>query len=125
MAHVAQNKKKLFAGIGRIRGRINGIEKAIEEGRECGEVLLTLAARRGALNSLMSEILEGHVRQHLLGPRGKRPGTHRWRGINRSHQETRQRNRVTTYADRVRLEIMALIVVASLTGWWHPFMNRD
>jgi DNA-binding FrmR family transcriptional regulator len=69
MAHVAQNKKKLLARISRIRGQINGIEKAIEGGRECGEVLLTLAACRGALNSLMAEILEGHVRQHLLGPR--------------------------------------------------------
>jgi DNA-binding FrmR family transcriptional regulator len=73
MAHVAQNKKKLLARISRIRGQINGIEKAIEEGRECGEVLLTLAACRGALNSLMAEILEGHVRQHLLGSGAKRP----------------------------------------------------
>ena len=66
MAHVIQNKKKLLARISRIRGQINGIEKALNEGRECGEVLLTLAACRGAMNALMAEILEGHVRLHLM-----------------------------------------------------------
>jgi DNA-binding FrmR family transcriptional regulator len=66
MAHVIQNKKKLLARISRIRGQINGVEKALNEERECGEVLLTLAACRGAMNALMAEILEGHVRLHLL-----------------------------------------------------------
>jgi FrmR/RcnR family transcriptional regulator, repressor of frmRAB operon len=66
MAHVIQNKKKLLARISRIRGQINGVEKALHEERECGEVLLTLAACRGAMNALMAEILEGHVRLHLL-----------------------------------------------------------
>jgi len=68
MAHIIQNKKKLLARVSSIRGQINGIEKALNEERECGEVLLTLAACRGAMNALMAEILEGHVRQHLLRP---------------------------------------------------------
>jgi len=42
------------------------IWKALNEERDCGEVLLTLAACRGAMNALMAEILEGHVRLHLL-----------------------------------------------------------
>ena len=71
MAHIIENKQKLLVRISRIRGQINGLEKAVEEGRECGEVLLTLAACRGALNSLMAEILEGHVRQHVLGSGAK------------------------------------------------------
>jgi DNA-binding FrmR family transcriptional regulator len=66
MAHVIQNKKKLLSRISRIRGQINGIERALNEERDCGEVLLTLAACRGAMNALMAEILEGHVRLHLL-----------------------------------------------------------
>ena len=66
MAHLIQNKKKLLARISRIRGQINGIEKALNEERECGEILLTLAACRGAMNALMAEILEGHVRLHLF-----------------------------------------------------------
>jgi DNA-binding FrmR family transcriptional regulator len=66
MAHVIQHKKKLLARLNRIRGQLNGIERAVEQNHDCGEVLLTLAACRGALNALMAEILEGHVRQHLL-----------------------------------------------------------
>jgi DNA-binding FrmR family transcriptional regulator len=65
MAHTIQNKKKLLARLSRIRGQINGIEKALNEERDCGEVLLTLAACRGAMNGLMAEILEGHIRLHL------------------------------------------------------------
>jgi FrmR/RcnR family transcriptional regulator, repressor of frmRAB operon len=76
MAHVIQNKKKLLARISRIRGQINGIERALNEERECGEVLLTLAACRGAMNALMAEILERHVRLHLLQSGfHKNPGT--------------------------------------------------
>ena len=66
MAHLIQNKKKLLARISRIRGQLNGVEKALDAERECGEILLTLAACRGALNSLMAEILEDHVRQHVF-----------------------------------------------------------
>ena len=66
MAHIIENKKKLLARISRIRGQINGIEKALNEGRECGEVLLALASCHGAMNALMAEILEGHVRLHLM-----------------------------------------------------------
>ncbi|MBV8224018.1 MAG: metal-sensing transcriptional repressor [Verrucomicrobia bacterium] len=44
MAHVIQNKKKLLARINRIRGQINAVEKALNEERDCGEVLLTLAS---------------------------------------------------------------------------------
>jgi len=66
MAHLIQNKKKLLARISRIRGQLNGVEKALDAERECGEILLTLAACRGALNSLMADILEDHVRNHVL-----------------------------------------------------------
>jgi DNA-binding FrmR family transcriptional regulator len=66
MAHTSLHKKKHLDRIRRIRGQVNAVEKAIDEGRECGEVLLTLAACRGAVNSLMAEIMEGHVRHHLL-----------------------------------------------------------
>ena len=72
MAHTARDKKKLLDRIKRIRGQLNGLEKAIEEERDCGDVLLTLAACRGAMNSLMAELLEGHVRFHLL-PQDTKP----------------------------------------------------
>jgi DNA-binding FrmR family transcriptional regulator len=65
MARTIHNKRKLLARLSRIRGQLNGIEKALNEERDCGEVLLTLAACCGAMNALMAEILEGHVRLHL------------------------------------------------------------
>lgn len=72
MAHTSHHKQKLLDRIKKIRGQLNGIEKAIDEERECGQVLLTLAACRGAMNSLMAEIMEGHVRHHVL-PQDAKP----------------------------------------------------
>jgi len=66
MAHTSRDKKKLLDRIKRIRGQLNGVETGIEEERDCGKILLALAACRGAMNSLMAEILEGHVRHHVL-----------------------------------------------------------
>ena len=71
MAHTSKDKKKLLARVRRIRGQVEAIERAIEQEQECSAVLLTLAACRGAMNSLMAEILEGHVRDHVLDPDGK------------------------------------------------------
>ena len=70
MAHTSHDKK-LLDRLKRIHGQLNGVEKALEEDRDCGDVLLTLAACRGAVNSLMAEIMEGHVRFHVLPQRGK------------------------------------------------------
>ncbi|REJ65683.1 MAG: metal/formaldehyde-sensitive transcriptional repressor [Planctomycetota bacterium] len=66
MAHTSKDKKKLLARIRRIRGQVEAIERAIEQEHECSSVLLTVAACRGAMNSLMAEILEGHIRHHVL-----------------------------------------------------------
>ena len=70
MAHTSKDKKKLLDRIKRIRGQLNGVEKAIEEELDCGDVLLTLAACRGAMNALMAEILEGHVLHQVLPQSG-------------------------------------------------------
>jgi DNA-binding FrmR family transcriptional regulator len=38
----------------------------LDEERECSEVLQIMSAARGAMNSLMAEMLEGHIRSHVL-----------------------------------------------------------
>ena len=48
--------------IRRIQGQLRAVEEALEEERECSLVLQTIAASRGAINGLMAEILEGHIR---------------------------------------------------------------
>jgi DNA-binding FrmR family transcriptional regulator len=71
MAHTIHDQKKLLLRVGRIRGQVNAVEKALLDEKDCSTVLVTLAACRGAINSLMSEVLEGHVRFHVLDPKGK------------------------------------------------------
>jgi DNA-binding FrmR family transcriptional regulator len=68
MAHTSQNKKKLLDRVRRIRGQVESIEKALEQETDCNQVLQTIAACRGAINGLMAEVLEGHIRTHLINP---------------------------------------------------------
>lgn len=67
MAHISSDPdKKLLARVRRIRGQMEGIERAIEESTDCYAVLQQTAAARGALNGLMAELIEGHIRHHVL-----------------------------------------------------------
>ncbi len=71
MTHTVHDQKKLLLRVGRIRGQVNAVEKALLDAKDCSTVLVTLAACRGAINSLMSEVLESHVRFHVLDPQAK------------------------------------------------------
>lgn len=66
MAHLTRNKQKLLNRIRRIKGQVEAIEKALEEEKDCGLTLQTIAAARGAMNGLMAEVMEGHIREHIL-----------------------------------------------------------
>lgn len=67
MAHTASEKKALLARVNRIQGQLESIRAAIEEEKECADVLQQIAACRGAVNSLLVEIVEGEIRFHVLG----------------------------------------------------------
>jgi DNA-binding FrmR family transcriptional regulator len=73
MAHTVLHQKRLLARVRRIGGQVAGIEKALERQDDCYRILQTITACRGAMNSLMSELIEGHVLHHILDP--KRPPT--------------------------------------------------
>ncbi len=68
MAHVIRDKKKLLNRVRRIRGQVEAVERALESEADCTEILHTIAACRGAINGLMTEVLEGHIRFHLVDP---------------------------------------------------------
>jgi DNA-binding FrmR family transcriptional regulator len=68
MSHTTKDKKKLLSRIRRIKGQSEAIERALEGDEECEEILQLVASCRGALNGLMAELIEGHVRFHLLPP---------------------------------------------------------
>lgn len=65
MSHTIKDQKKLLARVRRIKGQADALERALESGSECSEILQQIAAVRGAVNGLMAQVLEGHVRNHL------------------------------------------------------------
>ena len=65
MSHTVSGRKPLLARVRRIQGQAAALERALEEGGECIAVLQQIAAIRGAVNGLMVEVLDGHVREHL------------------------------------------------------------
>jgi DNA-binding FrmR family transcriptional regulator len=71
MSHAIKDKKKLLSRIRRIKGQSEAIERALEGDSECEEVLQLVASCRGALNGLMAELIEGHLRFHVLDPNQK------------------------------------------------------
>ena len=71
MAHTAAEKKELLIRVNRIQGQLQSIREAIEEEEDCADVLQQIAACRGAVNSLLVEILEGEIRFHVLGKNAK------------------------------------------------------
>ena len=75
MSHISKNKTKTLTRVRRIKGQVEAIERALEgegEGEgECEEILQLVASCRGALNGLMAELIEGHLRFHVLDPAQK------------------------------------------------------
>jgi DNA-binding FrmR family transcriptional regulator len=69
MAHTREEKKKLLNRVRRIRGQVEAIERTLDQEAECSEVLHNISACRGAMDSLMAEVIEGHIRFHVLDPK--------------------------------------------------------
>ncbi len=68
MSHISKNKTKTLSRVRRIRGQVEAIERALEGDSECEEILQLVASCRGALNGLMAELIEGHLKFHVLNP---------------------------------------------------------
>ncbi len=66
MTHTVRDKQKLLARIRRIRGQVDAIERALDDEAGCETVMHLIAAVRGATNGLMAEVVEDHVRTHLV-----------------------------------------------------------
>ena len=67
--HTVEEKPKLILRIKRIKGQIAAIERALEADQDCSDVLQLITAARGAMNGLMAELLEGHIRFHVIDPK--------------------------------------------------------
>jgi len=70
MAHTLKEKKKLLNRVRRIMGQVAAIEKALDQEADCSGVLHNISACRGAMDALMAEVIEGHIRYHVLPQNG-------------------------------------------------------
>jgi DNA-binding FrmR family transcriptional regulator len=66
-----RERTKLINRAKRIRGQVESVERSLTENRDCSDVLMLLAAVRGGIDGLMKEVLEDHIRLHLVGPNAK------------------------------------------------------
>jgi len=66
MTHTIREKQKLLARVRRLRGQVEAIERALEGEAGCEKVMHLIAAARGAMAGLMAEVVEDHVRTHLV-----------------------------------------------------------
>ncbi len=73
MGHTIKEKTKLLNRVRRVRGQVEALERAVEEERGCSDVLHLVVAARGAMNSLMAEVIEDHIRIDGGGYRGSHP----------------------------------------------------
>ena len=63
MPHSTAERKRVVARLRRIKGQAEAMERAVESGTDCGELLQQLASLRGAAHGLMADVLEGHLRE--------------------------------------------------------------
>lgn len=68
MGHTVRQKLKLLARVRRIRGQVEALERTLEAEKSCSDVLHQIAAVRGAINGLMSNVLEDHIQTHVANP---------------------------------------------------------
>ena len=68
MPHTIKEKKQLLTRVRRIKGQADALETALEQGGDCSAILQQIAAIRGAVNGLMAEVLESHLRDTMARP---------------------------------------------------------
>lgn len=65
MSHTIREKVKLINRVRRLRGQVEAVERALADEKGCAEVLQLIAGVRGAVNGLMAEVVEDHIRLHV------------------------------------------------------------
>jgi DNA-binding FrmR family transcriptional regulator len=68
MAHTVKNKIKLLDRVRRIQGQMEAVARALESEIACADVMMQVASVRGAINGLTAELMEDHIRNHVMDP---------------------------------------------------------
>jgi DNA-binding FrmR family transcriptional regulator len=71
MAHAIRDKQRLIHRVSRLKGQLEAVEKALAEEQDCSNILHILAACRGAMDGLMAQVIEGHIRIHITDPKNR------------------------------------------------------
>ena len=65
MAHTSREKLDLVNRTKKIIGQLESVLRGLNDDEHCADVLQRLAAARGAINALMAELMEDHIRNHM------------------------------------------------------------
>jgi DNA-binding FrmR family transcriptional regulator len=65
MSHIPREKLELVSRTKKVIGQLESVLRAIEEDAHCADILQRLAASRGAINSIMAELMEDHILNHM------------------------------------------------------------
>lgn len=68
MGHITTDPDPLLKRVRRIAGQVSAIERSIEGHGDCSTILHLIAATRGAINGLLDEVIEAHLREHVAAP---------------------------------------------------------
>jgi FrmR/RcnR family transcriptional regulator, repressor of frmRAB operon len=68
MSHTVREKTKVLHRVRRLRGQVEAIERALDEEIGCEQVMQLVVTVRGAVNGLMAEVMEDHIRTHVSDP---------------------------------------------------------
>ena len=63
--HVHENTQAVLNRLSRAIGHLESVKKMVENGRDCSEVLIQIAAVRSAINNIGKVILQDHI-QHCI-----------------------------------------------------------
>ena len=64
MSHLSREKLDLVTRTKKVIGQLESVLRALNQDEQCAEVLQRLAAARGAINSLMGELLGSYPQPH-------------------------------------------------------------
>jgi DNA-binding FrmR family transcriptional regulator len=65
MSHLSREKLDRVNRTKKVIGQLESVLRGLNEDEQCNNLLQRLAAARGAINGLMGELLEDHIRNHM------------------------------------------------------------
>jgi DNA-binding FrmR family transcriptional regulator len=65
MSHTSKEKLDLTNRTKKMIGQLESVLRGLSEDDPCAEILQRLSAVRGGINSLMAELMEDHILNHM------------------------------------------------------------